>query len=82
MKYNKDGLKYFMLLCSKNIDNKYYMILPEEIKILIWDIIHFKPFIQCFICNKVLMLLTIDIRDEYNTENFIQYNGAIRCVDC
>ncbi len=41
-----------------------------------------KNIIQCFICNKVLLLLTIDIRHEYNTENFIQYKGEIRCVDC
>jgi len=82
MKYDKEGLKYFMNLCSKNIDNKYYMILPEEIKFLIWDIIHFKPFIQCVICNEILLLLTIDIREEINTENFIQSNGSIRCVNC
>ena len=82
MKYDKEGLKYFMFLCSKNIDNKYYMILPEEIKFLIWNIIHFKPFIQCVICNKILLDIIIDIRDEYNTENFIQHNGEIRCVDC
>tara|TARA_A100001015_G_scaffold234763_1_gene266354 strand:+ start:4229 stop:4477 length:249 start_codon:yes stop_codon:yes gene_type:complete len=82
MKYDKEGLKYFMFLCSKNIDNKYYMILPEEIKFLIWNIIHFKPFIQCVICNKILLNIIIDIRDEYNTENFIQHNGEIRCVDC
>ena len=82
MKYNKDGIRYFMFLCSKNIDDKFYMILPYDIKIIIWDLIYFKPFIQCFICNKILLLLRIDIRDEYDTENFIQTNGAIRCVNC
>jgi len=71
-----------MYLCSKNIDNKYYMILPEEIRILIWDTIHFKPHIECFICNKILLLMKIDIRHDYHTENFIQYNGAIRCTNC
>ncbi len=82
MKYSKEGISYFMYLCSKNIDNKYYMILPEEIRILIWDTIHFKPHIECFICNKILLLMKIDIRHDYHTENFIQYNGAIRCTNC
>ncbi len=82
MRYNIDGIKYFMYLCSKQIDNKYYMILPEEIKFIIWDFIHFKPFIQCSICNKILLELYIDIREEYNTENFIQTNCVIRCVNC
>ena len=40
MKYNINGIKYFMQLCTNYRDNKYYMSLPEEIKILIWDIIH------------------------------------------
>ena len=82
MRYNKNGIKYFMQLCTNYRDNKYYMSLPEEIKILIWDIIHFKPFIECFICNKILLNIPIDIRDNFNTETFIQNNGAIRCINC
>lgn len=82
MNYNKEGLKYFIYLCSKNIDNKYYLILPEEIKILIWNICHIKPLIQCFICNKILLSLEIDIRENLNCENFIQNNGLVKCNDC
>lgn len=82
MRYNINGIKYFMQLCTNYRDNKYYMLLPEEIKILIWDIIHFKPYIQCVICNKILLNIKIDIRENFNTETFIQNNGIIRCINC
>lgn len=82
MSINKKGLKYFMYLCSKNIDNKYYLILPEDIKIYIWNISHLKPFIQCFICNKVLLPFQIDIRENFESEYFIQQNNLVKCINC
>jgi len=82
MNYNINGIKYFMYICTKYRDNKYYMFLPEEIKFIIWDYIHFKPYIQCVICNKILLNIKIDIRENFNTETFIQNNGIIRCINC
>ena len=64
MKYNKNGLKYFLNLCTINTDsNKYYMILPQDIRQYIWKFLHLKPFIECFVCNKIILLLELDIRE-------------------
>ena len=62
--------------------SKYYLILPEDIKIYIWNISHLKQVIQCFICNKVLLPLQIDIRENFESEYFIQQNNLVKCINC
>lgn len=83
MKYNKDGLKFFINKCTINTDiNKQYMILPEDIRRLIWNYLHKKPFIECFICNTILVRFEYDIREDINTENIVQFNGYSKCIAC
>ena len=46
MNYHKDGAKYLMYLCTLNPDReKYYMILSNDIKHIIWHFLHYKPYI-------------------------------------
>jgi len=83
MQYDLEGIKYFTNICTLDVDkNKYYMILPEDIKRYIWDLLHIKPFLKCYICNKVLISIELDIREEIVTENFIQINKTGICNEC
>ena len=83
MKYNLNGIKYFINLCTINPDvDKFFMILPDDIKKIIWKQLHLKPFIECIICNKVILRLEIDMREDLNTESIIQFNGYSKCIYC
>ena len=77
------GERYFINICTKNPDkNKCYMILPSDIKRIIWRLIHLKPYIECFICNQIIMKLEYDTREELNTESIISINGYTKCISC
>ena len=79
----KIGEKYFINICTKNPDiDKYYMILPDDIKRIIWNHIHKKSYIECLICNQILLRLEYDTREELNTESIININGYSRCINC
>ncbi len=81
--YDINGIKYFIYLCSKIIDNdKYYMMLPFDIKYYIWNLYHIKPLLSCSICKKILIPIEVDIREEIITENFVQLNKIAVCNEC
>jgi len=83
MQYDYDGIKYFTNICTIDLDkDKYYMILPEDIKRYIWDLLHIQPVIECSICSKVLIRIDIDVRVEIICENFIQINKTAICNEC
>ena len=68
MVYNQNGLKYFIYNITKN--NKSYLEIPLEIRMLIWKYAHNYPYIQCYICDKILINLEINIFNNLQTENF------------
>ena len=80
--YNKNGLKYFMHITTINNQNN-FMILPIDIRQLIWYSAHIYPVIQCFICDKVLINFSINVDDIENTsENYTIINGITKCNKC
>jgi hypothetical protein len=80
MAYNKEGLKYFINNITKN--NNIYLELPIEIRKLIWKFAHDYPYIQCYICDKILINLEINTFNNLQTENFSIINGISRCNSC
>ena len=80
MAYNKEGLKYFINNISKNNNN--YLELPIDIRKLIWKFAHNYPYIQCYICDKILINLEINTFKNLQTENFSIINGISRCTNC
>ena len=80
MAYNIEGLKYFIYNSTKN--NIYYLEMPEDIRKLIWKHAHNYPFIQCYICDKVLINLEINTFNNLQTENFSIINGISKCSTC
>ena len=87
MAYNIDGLKYFIYNTTLNNNNnynnnKYYLELPEDIRKLIWKYAHDYPFIQCYICDKILINFEINTFNNVYTENFSIVNGINKCYSC
>lgn len=80
MAYNIEGLKYFIYNSTKN--NIYYLEMPEDIRKLIWKHAHNYPFIQCYICDRVLINLEINTFNNLQTENFSIINGISKCSTC
>ena len=80
MVYNKDGLHYFINNITRN--SKHYLELPIEIRKLIWKYAHNYPFIQCYICDKILINLEINIFSNLEVENFSIINGITKCSTC
>jgi len=80
MVYNNDGLKYFIY--NTTISNKYYLELSEDIRKLIWKYAHNYPFIQCYICDKILINFEINTFNNVQTENFSIINGISKCSSC
>ncbi len=80
MVYNCDGLKYFIY--NTTINSKYYLEIPEDIRKLIWKYAHNYLYIQCYICDKVLINLELNILNNIETENFSIINGISRCSTC
>ena len=85
--YCKNGLIYFINNTTINHSN-YYMILSEDIRRLIWKYAHIYPFIQCFICDKILINLnynTLSLETDLNNntmENYTIVNGMTKCNSC
>jgi hypothetical protein len=80
MTYNIDGLKYFIY--NTTINNKNYLEIPKDIRILIWKYAHNYSYIQCYICDKILINLEINTFNNIQTENFSIINGISRCSTC
>ena len=80
MTYNINGLKYFIY--NTTINNKNYLEMPEDIRKLIWKHAHNYPYIQCYICDKVLINLEINTFNNLLTENFSIINGISKCSTC
>ena len=83
--YNKNGLKLFLYITTIN-KNKFYE-LPSEIRNYIWKLAHIYPFVQCFICDKVLIRLNLNIDEEEQlqkteNENYTIINGFTKCNSC
>jgi hypothetical protein len=79
MKYNKEGLKYFMYMTSFN--NNFY--LPIEIRRLIWKKCHLIDILQCFYCNKILINFNFKkVLVSRTLENYLTINGRTKCNDC
>ena len=87
--YYKNGLIYFINSCTINHTN-YYMNLCEDIRRLIWKYAHMYPFIQCYICDKILMrfnynTLQLELETDLNDntiENYSIVNGITKCNQC
>lgn len=79
--FNLQGIKYFINLCTINQENN-FMILPEEIRMKIWDLAHKQTFLKCYICKEIILYLKIDIRESLISENFIFKNGTCKCNEC
>lgn len=81
--YNKLGIKYLMYRLTIVENNKTYMLLPLEIRKIIWDFAHIYPYIQCFICDKILISLSINIDKNANkSEDYTIINGMTKCNKC
>ena len=80
MAYNKEGLKYFINNITKN--NNIFLELPIDIRKLIWKFAHDYPYIQCYICDKILINLEINTFNNIQTENFSIINGITKCTTC
>ncbi len=81
MNYNIKGLKYFIYNITKNKNN--YLELPEDIRRLIWKFAHDYYYLECYLCNKVLITFKINIMNNINdNENFLIMNGITKCNDC
>ena len=79
---NNDGLKYFIYQITKN--TKSYLILPEDIRKLIWDFANEFPFIKCYICNVYLLKLSVNINNRklISSDLYTTFNGNIKCNNC
>ena len=80
MTYDKNGLKYFIYNTTKN--KKEYLELPIDIRKYIWKLAHDYPFIQCYICDKVLITLEVNVFKNEVTEDFSIVNGLTKCSKC
>jgi len=80
MTYNLEGLKYFIYNITTNKNKK--LELPREIRRLIWKFAHYYPYIQCYICDKVLITFEINTSNNLITENFSIINGLTKCSQC
>jgi len=80
MAYNLEGLKYFIYNITINKNTK--LELPREIRRLIWKFAHYYPYIQCYICDKVLITFEINTSNNLITENFSIINGLTKCSQC
>ena len=83
--YNKSGLKYFLYISTINKNPIY--LLPTEIREHIWRLAHIYPFIQCFICDKILIRLNLNINQcdqlqKASNENYTIINGFTKCNTC
>ena len=79
--YSKKGLISFMNLLT--INEKYYMILPIELREIIWKFAHIYPVIECFICDKVLFHLEINLlKNNESSDNYTIINGLTKCNKC
>lgn len=80
MTYNINGLKYFIYNVTKN--NNCKLELPEDIRKLIWNFAHLYSYLQCYICDKILITFQINTSTNLQTENFSIINGISKCSDC
>ena len=78
--YNKKGLIYFMNIITIN-NQKKYLELPIELRKIIWNFLHVYSYINCYICDKLLINFEIRI-DKINTENYTIINGLTKCNKC
>ena len=53
MSYNINGVKYFIY--NTTLNKKDYLILPEDIRRLIWNYAHDYLCIYCYVCEKILL---------------------------
>ena len=49
---------------------------------LIWKYAHYYPYIQCYICDKILINFEINTDTNLETENFSIVNGISKCCSC
>ena len=80
--YNKSGLKFFMYITTLPDNDKLYMLLPYEIRRLIWKFAHIYPYINCYICDKVVLNLSTNMEIINSTENYSITNGLLKCNNC
>lgn len=79
--YNRNGLRYFLNISTLNRDQE-YLILPLDIRRYIWKLAHDYSFIQCNVCDCILVYLEINLDYPYITENYSIINGLTSCSDC
>ena len=80
--YNRSGLKLFMYKITIPEADKLHMFLPYEIRKLIWQYAHMYPYFQCYICDKIVLNLNIDMEIINYTENYSIKNGILECNNC
>ena len=49
---------------------------------LIWKYAHYYQYIQCYICDKILINFEINKDTNLETENFSIVNGISKCCSC
>ena len=79
--YYRNGIKYFMYILTNNNSNP-DIILHEDIRKIIWNYAHIYPFIQCYICDKVLINLNVNVDNTYITDYYSIINGLTSCNTC
>ena len=79
--YNRNGIKYFMYISTNNNSNQ-DIILHEDIRKIIWNYAHIYPFIQCYICDKILINLNVNVDNTYITDYYSIINGLTSCNGC
>ena len=80
MDLNRKGCRYFLDICT--INNNKWMILPDDIKKLIWKYLHTKPYIKCIICKSIILCIEIDVREDIVTEYYENRNYNTKCINC
>ena len=80
--YNKSGLKFFIYKITHVENDKLYMFLPYEIRRLIWKFAHTYPYVNCYICDKVVLNLSTNMEIINSTENYSITNGLLKCNNC
>ena len=79
--YNKKGAIYFINILT--LSNNGYMILPIDIRKIIWNYLHTYSYINCYICDK--NIINFSTRIDKITDDIIYYtiiNGLTKCNNC
>lgn len=75
-----EGIKYFIYHVSRFKINNNIPYLPLEIRIIIWNKCFPYPYIQCKICNQILITLELNQQLNNKKDKYKIYNGYGDCL--